>query len=48
MEVLIAFLMETVANTDGTWQITTEPLEDGEYTIALDVEDLAGNVNSAP
>ncbi len=37
---------QTVAGTDGSWEITAEPLVDGTYTIAVDVEDLAGNVNS--
>ena len=36
----------TTAGTDGAWEITSEPLADGAYTIALDVEDLAGNINS--
>ncbi len=35
-------------NTDvlGTWEITVEPLIDGEYLIHVEVEDLAGNITT--
>jgi len=29
----------------GLWEITVEPLVDGNYTITVEVEDLAGNVS---
>ncbi|RMF96481.1 MAG: hypothetical protein D6741_10855, partial [Planctomycetota bacterium] len=48
---------ETVAGSDesdgvptdglGVWEITSEPLTDGSYTIWAEVEDLAGNVSDA-
>ncbi|HOP76785.1 MAG TPA: Ig-like domain-containing protein [Thermogutta sp.] len=29
----------------GVWEITVEPLADGEYTVWVEVEDLAGNIS---
>ncbi|NND99210.1 MAG: CHRD domain-containing protein, partial [Pirellulaceae bacterium] len=37
----------TVANTDGSWEITSQPLVDGIHDITVVVEDLAGNINDA-
>ncbi|MBN2291402.1 MAG: hypothetical protein JXM70_03190 [Pirellulales bacterium] len=36
-------------NTDvlGIWEITVEPLSDGEYLLYVEVEDLAGNIAMA-
>ncbi|MBC7334763.1 MAG: hypothetical protein H5U01_00610, partial [Clostridia bacterium] len=31
----------------GTWEITVEPLADGEYTVWVEVEDQAGNISNA-
>jgi len=36
---------QTVAAPDGAWEITTEPLDDGTYTITAEAEDLAGNIS---
>jgi hypothetical protein len=36
---------EGVARSDGTWEVTVEPLADGCYSIWAEYEDLAGNVN---
>jgi len=37
----------TVAIFGGQWEITVEPLSDGEYNLSLQVEDLAGNISSS-
>ncbi len=37
---------QTVANSDGSWEITSEPLVDGPHSMTLVVEDLAGNINN--
>jgi hypothetical protein len=29
----------------GAWELTTEPLSDGTYTITAEIEDLAGNIS---
>ena len=29
----------------GAWEVTTEPLDDGTYTITAEVEDQAGNIS---
>lgn len=34
---------ETVAGTDGRWEVTIEPLTDGIYDIASQAQDIAGN-----
>ncbi len=34
-----------VANANGSWEITVEPLNDGTYEITQVLEDLAGNVS---
>ena len=34
-----------VANPDGSWEVTVEPLVDGAYAITAEAEDLAGNVS---
>ena len=31
----------------GVWEITVEPLADGEYTVWVEVEDQAGNISDA-
>ncbi|MHC4399105.1 MAG: Ig-like domain-containing protein, partial [Planctomycetota bacterium] len=36
---------QSVVNTDGTWEITVEPLIDGHYNVYAESEDLAGNVS---
>ena len=36
-----------IANGLGTWEITVEPLVNGDYSIELEVEDLAGNISRA-
>ncbi|MCP4638991.1 MAG: hypothetical protein GY851_01085 [bacterium] len=36
-----------VVGTLGTWEVTVEPLSDGQYAVVADYEDLAGNI-SAP
>ncbi len=36
-----------LANSQGDWEITVEPLVNGHYTITVDVEDLAGNITMA-
>ena len=28
----------------GTWEITVEPLADGNYDLTVEIEDLAGNI----
>ena len=33
-----------VVGTDGTWEVTVEPLSDGQYDILAGYEDAAGNV----
>ncbi len=33
-----------LGNGLGTWEVTTEPLADGAYTITAGLEDLAGNI----
>lgn len=35
-----------VINTDGTWEVTVEPLADGVYDMTFIQEDLAGNISS--
>jgi len=34
-----------VVSSDGSWEVTVEPLADGIYDIFLSYEDIAGNVN---
>jgi hypothetical protein len=36
----------TTAGTTGAWEITSEPLGDGVYTMTVTAEDAAGNVSS--
>ena len=36
-----------VATSEGNWEITTEPLDDGTHSLTVVLEDLAGNVNAA-
>ncbi|GAB4142186.1 MAG: hypothetical protein Tsb009_12340 [Planctomycetaceae bacterium] len=36
---------QTVATTSGIWEITSEPLADGNYVITAESEDLAGNIS---
>ncbi len=36
-----------VSTSLGNWEITTEPLVNGHYTINVEVEDLAGNITMA-
>lgn len=38
---------QSVATSDGAYEITVEPLSDGVYNITAEAEDLAGNVSSA-
>ncbi|HUU20937.1 MAG TPA: Ig-like domain-containing protein, partial [Phycisphaerae bacterium] len=38
---------EGFAATDGSWEVTVEPLADGDHDIQTLVEDLAGNVSAA-
>ena len=33
--------------SNGVWEITTSALDDGVHTIGVEIEDLAGNINSA-
>jgi hypothetical protein len=35
-----------VIGTDGSWEVTVEPLADGTYTFTAVAEDLAGNVSA--
>ncbi|MCG8450232.1 MAG: Ig-like domain-containing protein, partial [Pirellulales bacterium] len=35
---------QSVATSQGDWEITSEPLVDGKYTIYAEYEDLAGNI----
>ncbi len=39
---------QSVATSQGDWEITVEPLVDGEYEISTEVEDLAGNITVGP
>ncbi|HEY6564810.1 MAG TPA: Ig-like domain-containing protein, partial [Pirellulaceae bacterium] len=36
---------QSVVNTNGTWEITSEPLSDATYDITAVYEDLAGNIS---
>ena len=36
---------EGVASSEGEWEITVEPLQDGHWNIYGEVEDLAGNIS---
>jgi len=41
-----AIVGQSVATTDGRWEITVEPLRDGTYTITAEAEDSAGNMTT--
>ncbi len=36
-----------VATSEGDWEITTEPLDDGTHSLTIELEDLAGNISAA-
>jgi len=38
---------EGIVSSEGTWEVTVEPLADGNYDVTVEVEDLAGNVSAA-
>ncbi|EMI52798.1 Ig-like domain-containing protein [Rhodopirellula sallentina] len=35
-----------VATSQGDWEITTEPLDDGTHSLTVELEDLSGNVSA--
>ena len=36
---------QTMVGSDGSWEITSEPLKDGNYDFTTTLEDLAGNIS---
>ncbi|NQT87700.1 hypothetical protein HQ560_13100 [bacterium] len=42
-----AIVGQGIAGSDGGWEITVEPLADGDYAMTTQIEDLAGNLSPA-
>ena len=38
---------DNLGNGLGRWEVTVEPLDDGMYSITVEIEDLAGNISMA-